>query len=241
MNFSASVSPFFAAFFGGWELVLVLAVVLILYTAGTAGFFGAIRRNDEFRRRREESPSPSAAEDDPAGEPKAALSRRDELVLWLAQGFDVGRIRKAPGTFGSLVGLLWVAVLLVPGSLACYLCGTLLGVALSVWCCGEAERILQKTDPGCIVLDEIVALPICFLPFIFKSLAATHAMPAVESFLTGGTLIRTVEIFFLFRCFDVAKPWPVRQLQRLPGGWGVTADDVAAGLYTAAVACLFLI
>src|SRR5882724_9585579 len=68
-------------------------------------------------------------------EKSPALSRRhvNAFLLWLAQGFGIGRIPVAPGTFGSVVGLAWFAVLLLTGNLEIFLVGTLVGVALSVW------------------------------------------------------------------------------------------------------------
>ncbi|HKQ39483.1 MAG TPA: phosphatidylglycerophosphatase A [Verrucomicrobiae bacterium] len=150
----------------------------------------------------------------------------NSVVLWVAQGFGAGRIPFAPGTFGSLVGLLWFYLLLRTGNFWCYLAGTLSGVALSVWLCGKAERILNQTDPGSIVLDEISAMPLCFILSIgvpwFKrgELSTPH---------WAFVLI----IFILFRIFDIAKPWPIRGAQKLPGGWGVTVDDALAALYVA--------
>ena len=70
--------------------------------------------------------------------PKTPTNLSDEFLLWLAQGFDVGRIPWAPGTFGSLVGLLWFAVLLVPGSLTIYLIGIAVSIGGSVVLCTEA-------------------------------------------------------------------------------------------------------
>jgi phosphatidylglycerophosphatase A len=88
----------------------------------------------------------------------------DSLKLYIAQGFGVGRIPFAPGTWGSVVGVLWTMVLCSTSNLWLYLAGTVLGLAASVWFCGEGERILREKDPGSVVLDEIAALPICFLP-----------------------------------------------------------------------------
>lgn len=167
-------------------------------------------------------------------------SRADELTLWIAQGFDVGRIPVAPGTFGTLVGFLWFAILLVPGSLPLYLIGTLLGLIASVWFCGEAERILQQTDPGSVVLDEIAAIPVCFLPWVWSEFGRLHTMPPVETFFTGRALLLTALVFGLFRAFDILKPWPVRQSQSLPGGLGITVDDFLAALYVAALTVFLL-
>ena len=173
-------------------------------------------------------------------QPDENAARKDELSLWLAQGFDIGRIPVAPGTFGSLVGVLWFALLLVPASFGLYLLGTLLGLAASVKFCGEAERILGESDPGSVVLDEIAAIPICFLPWVVLELWRLKSMPSVETFFSGRGLWVSVSIYVLFRVFDIWKPWPVRQSQNLPGGWGVTADDVLAAIYVGALSVLFV-
>lgn len=158
---------------------------------------------------------------------------RAELVVWLAQGFGIGRIPFAPGTFGSVLGVLWAMLLTATGNLWFYLAGMLAGVGLSVWLCGAGERLLQEKDPGSIVLDEIVALPICFLPWMIGQWLQQGTLPLPDDFFAGRAWMATLALFVLFRVFDILKPWPVRQSQHLAGGWGVTADDVLAALYVA--------
>ena len=153
------------------------------------------------------------------------------VILWFAQGFGAGRIPFAPGTFGSLVGLLWFYVLLRTGNFWIYLAGTLIGLALSVWLCGKAERILNQTDPGSIVLDEITAMPLCFILAVGVPWFKRGDLPTPH-------WLFTLIISLLFRIMDIAKPWPIRRSQNLPGGWGVTIDDALAAIYTAAVSAL---
>src|ERR1043165_372016 len=81
------------------------------------------------------------------------VESRDAFVLWLAQGFGIGRIPFAPGTFGSILGLGWFALLLLAGNFWIYLGGTILGLAVSVWLCGAGEKILNQKDPGSVVMD----------------------------------------------------------------------------------------
>jgi phosphatidylglycerophosphatase A len=151
--------------------------------------------------------------------------------LWIAQGFGVGRIPFAPGTFGSLVGLVWFGLLLATGNLWSFLSGTLLGLFLSVWLCGFAEKILGEKDPGSVVLDEIAAMPVCFGSWIAVQCWHSRTFPKIElSFIKSHWLL-FVGVFVAFRLFDIWKPWPVRQSQALPGGWGVTIDDVLAAIY----------
>jgi phosphatidylglycerophosphatase A len=161
------------------------------------------------------------------------------MKLWIAQGFGIGRIAVAPGTFGSLVGLGWLAVLLSFKSWLVFVLGNVAGIAVSVWLCGEAERILGKTDPGSVVLDEIVAIPLCFTGWLAVAGLRQHSWPGPEYFWAHW--LSSIGVFALFRLFDVAKPWPVRQSQVLPGGWGVTIDDLLAAVYVNLVVLAVLI
>jgi phosphatidylglycerophosphatase A len=160
---------------------------------------------------------------------------RDTFYLWIAQGFGVGRFPIMPGTFGSLVGLLWFALLLKTGNIWCYILGSAFGFGISVWLCGKGEKLLGKTDPGSVVLDEIAAIPVCFLSLVVAPLFKGGALPNPETFFTGKGWWITGLVFVLFRVFDILKPWPVHGSQKLPGGWGVTVDDFLAGIYVAII------
>ena len=238
--------------FGGWEIILILSVVLILFAAEQLPKImrGLDRGAFEFKKRTEE-----VLEQKASGLVYEALTVENrtaefvypekespnvlrEMTLLLAQGFGVGRIPFAPGTFGSLLGLVWVAALVATGNYWLYVAGTLAGLALSVPVCGAAEKILKQKDPPSVVLDEIVALPICFLVIVTQAWVSRGKVPPVEWFLTGPNLVWTVLIFVLFRLFDIVKPWPVGQSQRLPGGWGVTVDDLLAAVYVAIITLL---
>ena len=146
-----------------------------------------------------------------------------QLVLNFATLGPIGRIRKAPGTWGSVAGLLYFTLFFYPLGVF----GTLLfgaaGIYFAVAMCREAEFRLGKRDPGEIVLDQFVAIPFCFLgwPTIAGALPNWAAPWAV--FVAG---------FALFRLFDIWKPSVIGKLQHLPDGWGVVADDIAAALAT---------
>ena len=155
----------------------------------------------------------------------------NKVLLWIAQGFGIGRIPVAPGTFGSLVGLLWFAVLLHAKSFGIFLAGTTGGIALSVWLCGVGEKLLNRKDPGPVVLDEIAAVPVCFVGWIAMMMHHSDSLPAPGYFFSPSTWLATLGVFVAFRLFDVVKPWPVRQSQSLPGGWGITVDDLLAAIY----------
>lgn len=144
---------------------------------------------------------------------------------------------KAPGTCGSLLGLLWMAVLYSIFGFGWTL--GVIGVSLfaGVWVCSQAERILKLRDPGCIVLDEILAVPIAGLGWTLGCRQPPQAgIAAVFSLENWEGLLGSPAIFVLFRFFDIVKPWPVNIVQSWPKGWGVMADDVMAAAY----ASLFL-
>ena len=165
------------------------------------------------------------------------------FILWLAQGFGIGRIPKAPGTFGSVVGLAWFAALLLTGDPRWYLLGCVVGLTLSVWLCGAGEKILKARDPGSIVFDEIAAIPLCFISWIALHILLHYApvpFPSPAFFFSKQHLLGTMGVFAAFRLFDVWKPWPVRQSQSLPGGWGVTVDDALAAIYVNVVVAVVI-
>jgi len=162
------------------------------------------------------------------------------LALWIAQGFWIGRIPIAPGTFGSALGLVWFALLLCTNNLWLYLLGTVVGFGASVWLSGIAEKMLGKKDPSSVVIDEITAVPVCFLGWIGRFWVSYHALPVPESFFAPATWYLTLIIFVLFRLFDVAKPWPIRSSQSLAGGWGITVDDFLAAAYVLVLSLILL-
>ncbi|MSR65917.1 MAG: phosphatidylglycerophosphatase A [Pedosphaera sp.] len=161
----------------------------------------------------------------------------DNSVVWIAQGFGLGRLPKAPGTFGSLGGLVWMAVLLATGNFWLYLTGAVMGALAAIWICGRAEKILAQKDPQSVVLDEIVAVPFCFA-FLFFGMALVSREPGWATLLPGDMFdprksywMITLGGFVAFRFFDIVKPWPVRGAQSLPGGWGIVVDDLLAAAY----------
>lgn len=222
-----------ASLFGlsGGELLLLLIALLFAARsrlrpgAGFEKFKGLVAEALDIFNRTAEIQDPNLDHEDL--EPPMKFN----LALWIAQGFGVGRIPVAPGTFGSAIGMLWFALLLLPGNFWFYAGAMIAGIFLSVWLCGAAEKVLRQTDPGSIVLDEIIALPICFAAWVGKYFSKHGAMPGPEHFFSSDTWPLTLALFVGFRLFDVIKPWPIRQSQKLPGGWGVTLDDVLAALY----------
>ena len=141
-------------------------------------------------------------------------------VHTLAFGFGAGLSPVAPGTVGSLWGVLlaWLTQAWAWGyEAALFVALTVAGV----WICGESSRRLGTHDHGGIVWDEIAGAYLVFLP-----------LPRAWPWLVAG--------FVVFRILDIAKPWPIRELDhRLKGGLGIMLDDVVAGAIGAAF--LFLL
>ena len=137
------------------------------------------------------------------------------LLILIATGLYSGYLPKAPGTWGSLVGLL-LFFLLQKFSLPLYLT-VLAGLFIvGTFAAGETEKILDSRDPGIVVIDEIVGMLISLI-----------AIPAKPLYLLLG--------FILFRLFDIVKPFPIRLIdQRFHGGLGIMLDDVVAGIYALA-------
>jgi len=219
--------PIMIGRFDGWEIFLIAAIILCL--------FGARRLPnliEGLRRGMEEFVKATSDVSKDLRRPKFSFE------LWLAQGFFVGRIPIMPGTFGSLVGLLWFMLLLTMGNFWLYLLGSFAGIGLSILFCDAAEKILGEKDPGSVVLDEIAALPVCFLAWVGILHFKEGFLPEPGYFFSPANWPLTLGVFTLFRFFDVVKPWPVRQSQSLPGGWGVTVDDVLAAIYVNLVALL---
>lgn len=134
------------------------------------------------------------------------------VALIVATFGYVGFFPIAPGTAGSLAALGLYAAIRWFGGPATEVAAIVAVFILGVWAASLAERALGSTDPGPVVIDEVLGmlLTLAWLPLS----------------LTG-----VVVGFFLFRLFDIIKPFPARQLERLHGGWGIMLDDAMAGIY----------
>lgn len=129
----------------------------------------------------------------------------------LASCFGVGYLPICPGTFGSLAAVGLYAVL-ARFSLFPQIVIICIIFLIGVWTAQRAEAVLNKKDPSVVVIDEVVGylITMCFVPF------------TIAAALIG---------FFLFRLFDILKPFPIRRFEKMPGGWGIMMDDVLAGIY----------
>lgn len=146
---------------------------------------------------------------------------REKAALFLATGCFVGNIPFAPGTFGSLLGIP-LCFVLSKINLIFALLGIILFIFFAIWTAQLAVRILQKSDPGNIVIDEIAGMTVALIGLPFN----------LRSVVTG---------FIIFRALDIFKPFPIRRIERrLSGGAGVVLDDVVAGIYSNLVLRLVL-
>ncbi|MBF0123639.1 MAG: phosphatidylglycerophosphatase A [Candidatus Omnitrophica bacterium] len=133
------------------------------------------------------------------------------LAIFLATFFYVGKCPVAPGTLGTLAGLL-IAVALHSWP-AAYVGVMILVTVLGFLACGPAEKALGKKDPGCIVIDEVAGI-----------MVALFLLPLSWPVIVIG--------FFLFRAFDMFKIWPANRFENMGGAAGIMLDDLMAGIYT---------
>ncbi|MGH9792271.1 MAG: phosphatidylglycerophosphatase A family protein [Candidatus Acidiferrales bacterium] len=182
--------------------------------------------------------------------------RRPRLALLIATGFGLGCLPKAPGTWGSLLGLLIAWTLWSVGVPSPFLhpegfgysgwqieprslmnLVVLAGLsAIGVQCAARAANFLRERDPPTVVIDEISGQLIALMG---GSWVASWTSDAISTetprllVLVSPSWKYLLAGFILFRVFDIWKPWPVRQAEKLPGGWGIMADDWVAGIYAA--------
>lgn len=144
----------------------------------------------------------------------------DRLALWVATVGPIGRIKYAPGTFGSLAAI--PLILLTQNHLPFSLVLFVFFLILGIWSSDRAAQNLKLHDPSVVVIDEVCGMLMTFLfvPITWASL------------LIG---------FGLFRLFDVLKPPPIRLLEKTPGGVGIVLDDLGAGLFASLILHLVLL
>jgi phosphatidylglycerophosphatase A len=153
---------------------------------------------------------------------------RGKAPLWAsltATFFGIGHIRPGPGTWGSAATVLcwWALSHATPANLQPWVAVViaLFVVLIGIPAATQVSRASSSKDPQFVVIDEVAG-----------QLIALIAVPVTWKTLLAG--------FILFRGFDIVKPPPVRQLERLPEGSGIVLDDVAAGLYALAIMQLLL-
>ncbi len=155
----------------------------------------------------------------------------ERLAFHIATVLGLGDKLPAPGTTaGSLPAIIgwWLAMLWLPTAearLGATLVGSVLVLVVGVWASQTESARRGKGDPGPVVIDEVAGQWLTMVP----------ALLLLEPQTALNLGLAAIAGFFLFRLFDVWKPWPVGLFEALPGGIGIMADDVAAAVYAAAV------
>lgn len=137
------------------------------------------------------------------------------LVKTLSSVFYLGYSPIAPGTNGALVGV--AAYLLLKDNLIAYSAVLAFCIFFGFFLCNKAEEIFGEKDSKKIVFDEAVGALITFYMVFYNE-------PAKIVYIIIG--------FLLYRGFDIVKPFPIRRLENLKGGWGIMMDDIVAGVYS---------
>jgi phosphatidylglycerophosphatase A len=158
-------------------------------------------------------------ETEPTSDAGAAGPARTAWAWWVATFFGTGYLHPGPGTHASVIAVVlwWVATMRLaptqhlPVLAVLALVATLVGIPAA----GIVARESGSKDPQQVVIDEVAGQMIALLGF-------PYFVPITWKYLLASLI--------LFRAFDIVKPPPVRQLEKLPGGWGIMLDDVAAGL-----------
>ncbi len=139
------------------------------------------------------------------------MSIKRNLIIMLATFFGIGYLPFCPGTFASFAAI-GVYFLIEGLSIFIQIVIISLFIFLGMWASHYAEIILRNNDPKIVVIDEVVGylITMCFIPF------------NIAVALTG---------FFLFRFYDILKPFPIKRIEKFPGGPGIILDDIIAGIY----------
>jgi phosphatidylglycerophosphatase A len=135
-----------------------------------------------------------------------------KIARLVASFFYVGFVPIIPGTFGSLAAFIPYFLVFWFAQWWIYVATIVFIIIFGIWAAGKAERDSQIVDPSFVVIDEVAGqlITLFLIPFSWLN-------------LLGG--------FLLFRALDIVKPFPARQAEKLPGGWGIMTDDVLAGIY----------
>ncbi|WP_379543378.1 phosphatidylglycerophosphatase A [Psychrobacter sp. R86515] len=156
----------------------------------------------------------------------------DRVVYWLGIGLGSGLPRRAPGTWGTVGGLIIAIPLLSLGFIP-FLILTILSCILGVWICGRTAELMQGHDDPHIVWDEWAGIWITLLPLSYMGIADDNFWQNMSQELS---IFAIVFAFILFRFFDIVKPPPIGWAdKRVAGGLGIMLDDIIAGIMAAVV------
>lgn len=134
-----------------------------------------------------------------------------KVIIIIAVGFGLGKLKFAPGTFGSLIGLL-LSYLMINNSSLINIFLSFLFIIIAIFVCDFAEKKIGNKDDPSIVADEFLTIPITIIG------------------LNNFGLLPILSGFILHRFFDILKPYPIHKLQKIKGGIGIVIDDLAAAI-----------
>lgn len=156
----------------------------------------------------------------------------DRVVYWLGLGLGSGLPRRAPGTWGSVGGLI-VAIPLLSLGFVPFLIITLLSCVFGVWICGRTSELMGGHDNPHIVWDEWAGMWLTLLPLSYMSVANDNFWQTITQ---PSFMIALIIAFILFRFFDIIKPPPIGWAdKKVAGGLGIMLDDIIAGVMAAIV------
>jgi phosphatidylglycerophosphatase A len=144
----------------------------------------------------------------------------ENFIVNMATLFGLGKFPIMPGTLGSFMGLLFHIILIQHLPVLPMTFTLITIILLAIVICDMAEKAIGEKDPSRVILDEFVAMPICFL-------GIKHFVPATVAMWKIWVLG-----FVIFRIFDILKPLGIKKSQDLSGGIGIVVDDVIAAAYT---------
>ena len=167
----------------------------------------------------------------------ANASALDIIVYWLGIGLGSGLPRRAPGTWGTVGGLI-IAIPLMSLGFVPFLIITLLSCVIGIWVCGRSSELMQVHDDPHIVWDEWSGIWITLLPFSYMGVAEIDFW---RDILQSFSIFSLIFAFILFRFFDIIKPPPIGWAdKKVAGGLGIMLDDIIAGIMAAAVWLIFM-
>lgn len=165
----------------------------------------------------------------------SSASMFEKCVYWLGVGLGSGLPKKAPGTWGTVGGLVVALPMLLLGFWG-FLIITVIGCLVGSYICGKTSELMGVHDDPHIVFDEWVGMWIALLPSVWLMFGFVSDDKAGLAYLHPSLALLFVVPFVLFRFFDIIKPFPIKWVDsNVSGGFGILIDDVLAGIMSAAV------
>ena len=156
----------------------------------------------------------------------------DRVVYWLGLGLGSGLPRRAPGTWGTVGGLI-VAIPLLSLGFVPFLIITILSCVIGSWICGRTSELMGGHDNPHIVWDEWAGMWLTLLPLSYMGIADGNFWQDIAQI---SSIVAIIIAFILFRFFDIIKPPPIGWAdKKVAGGLGIMLDDIIAGIMAAAV------